>query len=86
MSHHPTIPQYATWAHSALHREPSFDRDVRGISAEDASKRAQAICYVAGQSGQTLRALQWLKMLAPKIERGISDAAPRPRPAPIEAP
>lgn len=86
MSHHPTIPQYATWAHSALQRKPDPARDMAGISREDVSKRAQAICYVAGQTGQTLRAWEYLTMLSPMlVSAALRELAP-PRRGPLQPP
>lgn len=43
------------WAAAVIHREPRKE-DYVGCSYEMASRRAQAICRAAGESGQTVSA------------------------------
>lgn len=52
-----------TWAKAAHKRRPQY-HDYVGCSYEEASRRAQAICRAAGESGITLYAASYLAEFA----------------------
>jgi len=47
--------------------EPNF-KNIQGLSSKQASELAQHVCKCAGESGQTLLAYNYLKLLAPIME------------------
>lgn len=57
-----------SWARGALMREPE-ERDYAGLSYEEASRRAQAICKIAGESGKTMIARRHLDKLCDILTR-----------------
>jgi hypothetical protein len=58
----------ATWAKSAVTRYPKT-REYFGLSYGDASRRAQAICVAAGESGQTINASAHLEKLVQAMHK-----------------
>lgn len=51
------------WARGAVRRPPHIG-DYAGLSYEDASRRAQAICAAAAETGQTMNAALYLAEFA----------------------
>jgi len=59
---------YGQWARIALSR-PLREQDYQGISYEEASRKAQAICRVAGETGQTVEAYKHLGKYVETLSR-----------------
>lgn len=51
--------QIDRWAVGAINRRPGMF-ETRGLGYEAASRRAQAICKAAGETGKTINAYHWL--------------------------
>lgn len=62
------------WAQGALRRQP-LSSDCMGLSYQQASCRAQAVCYVAARTGQTINASAHLSRLVEVMKMGAAAAA-----------